>query len=93
MLTHETKSKTKEGIIVVLDRRADDVLKKFKCSACGRTVFQYYGGVKIIMPGKIEKDWLDVVGRTEPVMCRNKRKVELNNRIIEVKCKIMYYPV
>lgn len=93
MLAHEIQSKKKEGTIVLLDRRADDILKDFKCSSCGRTAFQYYGQVKVILPGHVEKEWLDVVGRPEPIMCRNKRYVQLNNRSVEVKCKVMYYPV
>lgn len=94
MLAHEIITGKQQGIIAFLDTTIDNILKDFKCNCCGRIVFQYYGGIQMLIPGELAVDWIDVVGRPKPIQCKNKRMVRTGDgRDVEVKCKTMYFVV
>ena len=91
MLAHEILKHKTQTIVTIIDQSQDGILKDYKCVCCGRTLFQYYGAVKLIMPGEVEIEWLDIVGRPKLVQCKNKRTIYVDGRWLEVKCKTMYY--
>ena len=87
-----------QNITAVLDQAADDILKDFRCNSCGKIVFQYYGQTKLILPGQIDIQWLEIVGRPKLIQCKNRRFILLRNdygqeREVEVKCKTLYFVI
>lgn len=94
MLAHEIIKQKPQNIVTFLDQEDDDILKEFRCTGCGRFLFEYYGGVRLIMPGGITIDMLDIVGRPKSIVCKNKRKVKMpNGQQYEVKCNIKYFVI
>lgn len=82
---------TKRKVIVILDRSEDDVLKPFYCVLCGCAAFEYYGGVKFILPGQVEQPWVDIVGKPTIIHCKSRyRKRETENQEIRAKCQAAY---
>ncbi|UOF78677.1 hypothetical protein [Caudoviricetes sp.] len=94
MLAHEILTGKPQAITTILDATRDSLLKDFKCNCCGRIVFQYYGGIMLLIPGELQVEWIDIVGRPKPIQCKNKRLVRtVEGREVEVKCKTMYFVV
>lgn len=94
MLAHEILAGSTQSITAILDQQADKILKDFRCNACGRIIFQYYGSIKLIMPGGVELDWIDIVGRPKPIQCKNQRLVTLpGGKEVKTKCKTVYYVI
>jgi hypothetical protein len=84
MLAHEYVVGKTQKIIVILDQTEDGLLKSF----------QYYGGIKLLMPGGVDVPWLNVVGVPKIIQCKNKREVTLNDeRKVLPLCKIIYYVI
>lgn len=100
MLAHEIITGVQQKITVMLDQTTDDILKEFRCNGCGAIMFQYYGSIKLLLPGAVELPWINVVGRPMPIMCKNKsRKILVPDEYGEsmkeliVKCKTTYYVI
>lgn len=93
MLAHESITGTPQNITVFLDASRDNILKDFRCVACGHIVFQYYGGVNMLVPGETDVEWIEVVGRPKPIQCKTKRReVTMPDGSTEYKtCKTIYY--
>jgi len=47
---HLRKDNSIPVITIGLDSNSDGILKKFKCSVCGGTVFGYYDHLKFVLP-------------------------------------------
>lgn len=93
MLAHEITKGHPQGIVTFLDTEADKILKDFRCPCCGRIVFQYYGGIKLMMPGEVAVPWIDIVGAPKPIQCKNKRRIDIDGREVIVKCKTVFYVI
>lgn len=95
MLTHEIITGKPQEIVLILDQTRDNILKSFRCSSCGRILLEYYGGVKLLMPGNIEVDWLDVTGRPKIIQCKNKMTIKTadGKEMQGVKCRAKYYVI
>ena len=96
MLAHESLTGNTQNITAFIDATRDNILKDFRCNCCGSIVFQYYGGIELILPGEVSVDWIDIVGRPKPIQCKNKNRKVLDpqtgneeNR----KCKTIYYVI
>lgn len=93
MLAHEILTGVTSKITVLLDTAKDDILKDFRCTCCGRVVFQYYGNVNLMLPGGTTVEWIDIVGRPKPIQCKNKRRIMVDGREVETRCKTIYYVI
>ncbi len=92
-----------QSLIVVIDPIQDRIRKHFKCPVCGNTAFDYYGGLKLIMPGyddvgeptgETEVDWFKTIGVPFPIQCQNGLSVTLDNgERKKIKCKTMLLKV
>lgn len=50
-----TMGNDRKKVSVWLDNEKSDELKKFRCTTCGKIVFEYYSDLKIIIPGEMEE--------------------------------------
>lgn len=91
MLMQEVVTTTDQRIIVMLDPTRDDVLKPMYCLCCGSIVLEYYGSVKMVLPGEVEIEWIDVVGRPNTIYCKNRiRRRRADGSEVRGKCKARY---
>lgn len=51
MAAIDIKDYEPQAVTVILDQNEDRVRKSFHCIVCCNTVFEYYGGIKIILFG------------------------------------------
>ena len=94
------KNKSPE-ISIWLDDTDDDVLKKFHCSVCGKTVFEYYGHIKGIIAGRHNQKRPKVIQCNNLVILDNVSKQVVNvpmdefgknrNRYFKAKCHTKYW--
>ena len=90
----EAPALARQNITIMLDQKQDDVLKPLYCICCGNIVLEYYGGVKLIMPGYVEVDWLDIVGRPYKVQCKNRyHKTYISGKEVRGKCRAVYHVI
>jgi len=89
-------------ITVFLDDTEDEILKKFHCVVCGKTVFEYYGNVHFIISGKHTQKRPKVVQCNNIVVMDNLTKQVVSNitaeeynfnrdRYFKTKCGTKYW--
>jgi len=101
MLTPAVFQKSDLGISVWLDDSSEDILKKFHCVVCGKTVFEYYSNVHFIIAGKHLQKRPKVIQCNNVVTMDNLTKQVVNvlseeynlnrDRYFKAKCKTKYW--
>ena len=86
MLQAAIHTGSKPSITVFLDDSSPTVLKALKCSVCGKTVFEYYSTVDMIVPGEPPSSTTPLV-----VQCNGVINVLKNGEYINTRCKTKYY--
>lgn len=76
----------KPTISVFLSDRSPEYLKAFKCSICGKTVFEYFTWPKMIIPGKANFSKPPVV-----IQCAGVITIHKDNQEFTSRCKARYY--
>ena len=87
-----------QNITLWLDDSNDNILKAFRCSICGRIVFEYYSSVRMIIPGLCKKNapqivqcngiiYLDYRG----MIVSTQEAKESPERFIRTRCKTKYW--
>lgn len=90
--THLRKDGTVPVITIGLDGKNNGILKKFKCSVCGGTVFGYYDTLKFLLPvdAASNDDAEHFYSAPKPlreVECTHRYKTEAGR---SVRCRTIY---
>lgn len=87
MLQPTILSGQREAISVWLDNASENALKQFRCTVCGKVVFEYYSDIKIIMAGEHNG-----VTKKAPlvIQCHGAITVMKDGQPITSRCKVKY---
>jgi hypothetical protein len=90
MIPSRLQSNCEREITVWLDERKENekILKQFRCCVCGKVVFEYYGKLKMILPGGHSV--------SEPKVIQCKGRISGNNQFGQwenTSCNTKYYIV
>jgi len=88
-------------ISIWLDDSDESIEKKFHCSVCGKTVFAYYGNIRMIITGKHTQKRPKIVQCNNMVIMDNITKQVANitseeyncdrGRYFKIKCRTKYW--
>lgn len=73
----------KPEIGVRLSGKYQHILKRFKCSVCGKVVFEYYNDLEIILPDAV-KPWQTPI----VIQCHGTTITDFGK---SVRCKALYF--
>lgn len=98
-----------QSIPIMIDPKSDQIRKHFRCPTCGRIVFDYFGGVKLLMNGEAnddidrdgrivrggaEVDWLDTVGEPFILECSGRLQVyRADGSPMRIPCKTKFLKI
>lgn len=92
-----------QTISIIIDATMDRVRKHFRCSVCGCIVFDYFGGLKLLVYGDFiddgerdvqEVDWLEKLGVPTPIKCPGRFPAILpDGKVTKARCNTVYLKV
>lgn len=87
MVAVEPLTGDKAYVTAWLDNSRTDILKVFRCNACGAPMFKYYDSLKLIIPGRA-----DTGGNPRIIQCRGRfESLSSIGRTFSASCKLTYW--
>ncbi len=93
-----------QHITIMLDQTIDRQKKIYRCNVCGNPIFNYYGGVRLEMPGLFDADqniidgdstdWFGKIGVPDEVICGGRVIVQnADGTKSKIRCSTHYYRI
>ena len=109
MATQRIEVYTPQQTLIMLDPTMDRIRKHKRCDTCGNIVFDYYGGIKLIMPCEFdywedgrtkddmtgeEVDWFETLGVPYPIECSGRLTgLRKDGSTTKVRCKQLFFKI